>query len=220
MKLFVPATLAILVAGVALAGPAHAVPAPVKYNSCNALHKVYPTGVAQSRAAARVAVAGGAARPVVAFRVYELSHTLDVDKDLVVCEVKAPPVASAPQSPAPQTPAPQTAASGVTYQPTGIGVFDALNQARVEKGEITQVQSNALTRIGGAVTSPTQNTAAKACPMWPYAVFRTGYLDNAVTPQVLAALGLTDADAAWTKSALSDAVLTYCVQIGVIPAPF
>ena len=209
MKRLILALLVVVVSSAVTTSPASAAPKPVKYKDCAALNKVYPSGVAQSQAATLVAVAGASARPAVNSRVYNLNKKLDRDKDLVACETPAPAAA-----------APAAVPTGITYKLTGIAVFDALNQAESQKNEITQAQSNALTRMGNAVASASLNTKVKTCPFWPYEVFRTGYLDSSLTSPVLAAIGLTDADADWAKAKMSTAVTTYCVQVGAMAAPF
>lgn len=206
LTVLVAASVAVVLTGQA----AQAAPKPTKYKNCAALNKAFPSGVAQSKAAADVAVAGGSARPTVNSAVYALNKGMDRDKDLVACEQVAPAAASAPTTPA--TPK-------LTYTKTGIPVFDSLNQARVDRGEITQIQSNALTRIGSSVVSPNINTRDKACPYWDWSAFRTSFLDSAFPPEVLTALGLTAADADWAKSNMSDAIVTYCVAIGAMAAP-
>jgi hypothetical protein len=204
MKRLICALLVVAVSWAVTTIPASAAPKPVKYKNCSALNKVYPSGVAQSQAATLVAVADGSVRPAVNSRVYNLNKKQDRDRDLVACE----------------TPAPAAVASGITYKPTGIAVFDALNRAESERGEITQAQSNALTRMGKVVASTSINTKVKDCPFWPYEVYRTGYLDSSLTSPVLAAIGLTDADADWAKAKMSTAVTNYCLEVGAMATPF
>ena len=181
--------------------PVSAAPKPKKYASCEALLKAYPSGVAKTQGAARVAEADGNSRPTVNKKTYDLNaKKLDRDGDLVVCEQVA------------AVPAP-SATPGIKYTLTGISIYDALNQGKADSGQITQVQADALTRFGNAVTSPAQNTKVKTCPLWSFDVFRNGYLDNAVTLPVLAALGLTANDMAWAKENLNNAVVGYCSQV-------
>lgn len=187
---------------------ASAAPKPAKYKNCAALNKAYPAGVAQSKAAAQVAVAAGNAEPAVSVKVYGLNKRLDRDKDLVVCEAAV----SAPAA----TPAP---ASGVKYTLTGIPVYDAINQSRADKGEITQAQADALTRFMNAIAAPSQNARVKVCPLWSFDVFREGYLKSALSPQVMTLLGFTDADMEWARVQLDYAVVTYCVSVGAMAMP-
>lgn len=202
------AVLAASIAVVLTGSAANAAPKPAKFKNCTALNKAYPTGVAQSKAAADVAVAGGSARPAVSAGTYALNKGMDRDKDLVACEQ------TAAAAPAPATPV----APKLTYTKTGIPLFDSLNQARVDRNEITQIQSSALTRIGASVVSPRINTRETACPYWDWSTFRTSFLDSAFPPDVLTALGLTTADAEWAKTNMSDAIVSYCVAIGAMSA--
>ena len=193
----------LVIGGSATAAPA--APKPVKYKNCAALNKVYPAGVAQSRAAARVAEADGNARPRVAKKVYTLNKRLDRDKDLVACEQPVSSGASSTDTAAP-------AAPGVTYILSGIPIFDAINQSKADRGEITQAQSNALTRLGGAVVAPNMNTRVKVCPLWGFEVFRSGYLDSAINTATVTAIGLAPTDLDWAKTNLSLAVESYCAS--------
>jgi hypothetical protein len=193
-------TVALL--GAVFVSPAQAAPKPKMYANCAAVLKVFPSGVAKTQAAARVAMADGKARPAVNKKTYDLNaKKLDRNGNLVLCEQ----VAAAPAAP--------VAVTGIKYTLTGIAIYDALNQSRADSGQITQAQSNALTRLGTAVTSPRQNTKVKTCPLWGFDVFRTGYLDSAITPQVLVAIGLTENDSAWAKDNLNTAVVSYCAQV-------
>jgi hypothetical protein len=184
---------------------ANAVPKPQTYAKCATLLEIYPSGVAKTAAAARVSVADGNQKPAVSKKVYDLNgKRLDRDGDLVVCEQVAK--SEAPVV-VPATPV-------VTYVLTGISIYDALNQGKADSGLISQAQSNALTRFGAAVSSPTQNARVKICPLFPFEIFRTGYLNSAITPEVLSALSLTLEDTVWAKENLGLATETYCAQFG------
>jgi hypothetical protein len=192
--------LTILLLGAVYVSPAQAAPKPKKYANCAAVLKVFPSGVAKTQAAARVAVADGKARPAVNKKTYDLNaKKLDRNGNLVLCEQ----VAAAPAAP--------VAIPGVKYTLTGIAIYDALNQGDADSGRITQAQANALTRLGNVVVSPAQNSKVKICPLWGFDVFRNGVLDSAITPQVLVAIGLTENDSAWAKEKLNSAFVAYCL---------
>lgn len=80
------AVLALALAGstLALAGPAHAV---TDFANCTAMHKVYPAGVAKSKAAATKQYNSGNKRPVVKPLVYAANNESDADHDGTACEV-------------------------------------------------------------------------------------------------------------------------------------
>ena len=84
--LFVAATAAMAMSATFAmsAVPAHA--AGKKFANCNAMHKVYPHGVAKSKAAAAKQVRAGNGRPAVKKAVYVANKGSDRDKDGTACE--------------------------------------------------------------------------------------------------------------------------------------
>lgn len=183
-----------VVAGSA-AGPVHAAEPLKTYANCTALAKVYPAGVAKSRAAAVRAVAAGMRRPKVSSSIYADNRGKDRDRDGVACEVPAP----APVAPA------------VIVIPTGNLLWDSLVKAQADTGSINQAQATAITAIFLSV----RRLSAQICPSMRDATFEAQFLDTLVTVDNLAKQGLVPEMATWMRQQGGFAIGIACAEAGI-----
>lgn len=84
MKRIAVATIVIAMIGIAPA--ASATQPAAKFANCTALQKIYPGGVAKSKAAAAAAIKDGMRAPKVSAALYSENSSKDRDKDGVACE--------------------------------------------------------------------------------------------------------------------------------------
>lgn len=76
------------IGGMTIAMASVADAAPMKFTSCDQMHKLYEYGVARDKASQSRAVKDGMYRPALKPTMYAASYkTLDRDKDGVMCEV-------------------------------------------------------------------------------------------------------------------------------------